>query len=199
MSKGVIRSNFGTISLVFALLVSLGLNTMFVQRVRSLESALRPQAGGIQKGDLFPAFPVETLAGEKQVVDLKTGETVVYVMSPSCIWCLKNYDNIVALAKATRGEHRFIGLSLGSDGGIAPLQARLATQPLPFEVFHLPPESDTLVEAAGLIATPQLAVVVDGRVSRVWYGALMNDSLREVEDFFGVSLPGLRDNTEVPN
>jgi hypothetical protein len=92
------------------------------------------------------------------------------------------------LAAAANRTTRFIGLSLSADH-LDDYEARYAPS---FPVYVL--EAKQMIERLKLYATPQLIVVgPDGVVRRDWSGALNGARKAEVEQFFGVLLPGLTD------
>lgn len=116
--------------------------------------------------------------------------TIVYVFSTSCEWCRRDRPNVLALALSVKDDYRIIGITLEADD-VARDRA-LAAEPFPGVVFKvmvgdLPPET-----AAKFRATPQLIVLRKDRVvERAWVGALMDERRKDVESFFGVSLPGM--------
>jgi hypothetical protein len=112
--------------------------------------------------------------------------TIVYVFSPQCGWCERNWPGVRALAEQVRGPYRVVALSLASRG----LAAQSEGLGLSFPVYSDPsPESQS---AYRMGATPQTLVVsAGGRVERVWVGAYAGRVKAEVERFFDVTLPAL--------
>lgn len=112
--------------------------------------------------------------------------TVLYVLSPSCIWCRRNQANIDKIAETKANDFRFIGLSLGEEG----LKEYAEQYGLKFPVYAgLTKET---VQSLGLGGTPQTIVVSsEGNVLKVWSGAYLENMQPEVEAFFGIQLPGL--------
>jgi hypothetical protein len=134
-------------------------------------------------------IPAVGLDGHKQEIVLDGGHwTVLYVMAPGCSWCARNLDNIRALASHAADTYRFIGIS----NTAKQLDHYLASTPLPFPVEII--DLEHAPEGLNTSTTPQMALVrPDGRVAKVWIGALGGSGQAEVEQFFHVRLPGWRD------
>ena len=98
-----------------------------------------------------------------------------------------------ALANSKSSEYRFVGLSLTSTG----LEEYVRDGKAPFPVYANAPPS--VLAVLNPMATPQLLVVSQtGKVLKHWRGALQSGTKTDVESYFGVSLPGLR-NASVPS
>ena len=174
---------------------SLGVHALELRRIRALSASvetLSPRSGVPEIGSILPAIRARDLAG--QSVQLSYGRdqppTVVYVFSPSCVWCKRNLANIESLVSRTRGHYRFIGVSLSRSG--------LTTSPaaFPFPIFT--DISSETSAAYGLGATPQTIVLTnEGRVLKAWSGAFSGQTQADVERFFKVRLPGLLDLGQV--
>src|ERR1044071_2194113 len=108
-------------------------------------------------------------------------------MAPGCSWCARNLDNIQTLSARTSNRFRFVGLSNTSKDLKRYLDSVHFQFPVEVvDVEHSPDGLNTL-------STPQMAVVApDGRVAKVWVGALAGSSQEEVERYFNVRLPGWR-------
>lgn len=132
------------------------------------------------------------IAGEDVPVDF-VGDVpcVVYVLSPVCVWCDRNHDNIVALAEGASNRFRFVGISEHSEL----LEDYLSRLPLPFDVLAL---DFSEFEDLDLLATPQTVLVgTDGIVVYTWLGVMYGRELAYAERVFNVRLPGLRDPGEL--
>jgi len=136
------------------------------------------------------APPIDTvrLNGDSVTVAVAEKPLLLYVMSPTCGWCLRNTANIQTIAKASGSKYRLVGLSLIRNG----LDDYLRDHPIPFEVFVFKNAQDPKLASYGFGATPTMYVVsLDGKIERAWGGALQGGSLRDAEAFFGFTLPGL--------
>jgi hypothetical protein len=156
----------------------------------------RRPLGGIQLGAEFPDLVGVSLEGSAVSLNLKRDKpTVLYVMSPTCGWCRRNYPNVVALAKKAMGDYYFVGVS--TTGTIAELRAHLKELPLPFEVFLL--DREKLGQLVYFRATPTTLVLSpQGLVAKAWIGAYQDSSENEVNKYFALSLPGLAPTTATP-
>lgn len=110
--------------------------------------------------------------------------TVLYVFSPGCGWCERNEKSLQRLARALRGKFRFFAISLDREGLL--------------DWIHLQrPEYDIVTDlpyraflAYRFTSTPMTVVISPGgTVDRAWLGAYRSETVREIEKYFGVSLP----------
>ena len=112
--------------------------------------------------------------------------TVIYVLSPNCIWCQRNLANIQHLSSEKGAEYRFVGLSLTEDGWDQHVRDANYSG---IEVYVADRAS---VDELRLGITPQTLVLDrDGTVVRNWLGAFSDDTGADVASYFGVDLPGL--------
>jgi len=147
----------------------------------------------IKLGDRFPVVAAETLAGNQVRLGWasNTGQTVIYVFSPTCIWCARNLANIQALALNRGSRFRFIGVSLTKTG----LHEYLAKNNLPFPIYSI--DAKTAKETK-LTGTPEMIVVSrEGKVERDISGAFTGPTQKEVEAAFDIHLPGLLQKSEL--
>ena len=149
----------------------------------------KPQpAASLAPGTMVQPITVTSLSGTREIVDYKKYDkpTVIYVISPSCVWCKRNTQNINALASRKAEAFHFVGVSLSEPG----LAEYLNSHGLDFPTYQqLAPESRQML---GLGATPQTIVISrDGRVLKNWIGAFNSELQPEIEEFFGIQLPGL--------
>lgn len=170
------------------LVISVALNVALARRNKDLSTALLSVKAEqpLPIGASLPPIEAFDLAHKLQVLkyDAVTSPTVFYVFSPQCGWCAKNASNLHILSESIRGRYRLIGLSLSSAG----LDEYVAQQGMDFPIYtNLSPQS---VAAYHLGGTPTTIVVsAEGKLLREWKGAYMGDSKREIEEYFGVSLP----------
>jgi hypothetical protein len=175
----------GSLLLLAVLTCSLSLNVVLGLKLRAIEPiVVRP--AGIQAGDDLPAFPGLSLDGSATAVTFGR-PTLLYLFSPLCEWCQKEYANLVAISQAASPRFDVVGVARTERS----LKEYLVDHPFPGRVVIA--ARDTMPEAIqrdfGL--TPQLVVVAaGGEVQRAWSGALFGATVQEVELFFGVTLPG---------
>jgi hypothetical protein len=173
------------------LAVSAITNILLVLKVKELRvtiSALKMEQGTVL-GMQLPPLTAEDLSGQSVTVRFDESErpTLLYVFTPACGWCKRNEDNLRSLASQTSERLTIIGVSLSHDG-----LAEYVGQRFP-PVRVIKPDARTIT-AYKLSGTPTTILVSSqGVVLRVWKGAY-NDSLqRELEEYFHIKLPGLRE------
>jgi hypothetical protein len=178
------------IILLLLLAISLSLNVFLGWRVRSLNDVKRRGSPNptLREGEIVPPISVMSLDDKQEIIDYKRtdGVTILYIISPECVWCDRNLENINALAKLNGKSYRFIGLSLVDDG----LKDYLAAHKFNFPIYAK--LSRDSVDALRLGSTPQTIVISpEGRIVKNWVGAYGKDLRPEVESYFKVTLPGI--------
>ena len=179
-------------SVAVALAVSVGLNVLLPHRVRSLnhEQSARFADRLLKIGAVVPPIAAKRLDGQQEMISYygAKGPTVLYIFTPPCTWCARNWDNLKALLDKMDTQYRFIGLSLSDEG----LTEYVAKNGLRLPVYSgLSPETEKTYK---LGSTPQTLVVSpDGKVLQDWVGAYVGEQKSQVEAFFHVTLPGLRE------
>lgn len=174
---------------------SVAVNVMQSRRIAALEGAIRALKSerSLRPGIAMPALTAFNLKGQLEVIPMAGREkpTIVYVFAPECKWCSRNASNVGALYRAVAGRYEMIGVSLSS-GNDRNLTTSMAVNGIEFPVYVRPIPS--LIDAYGLGGTPQTIVVSpQGTVVKTWIGAYDGRVAREVEAFFGLQLPGLKD------
>jgi len=163
------------------LLISVGLNLVLVNRLTSARPP-GPRSVGIK----MPRLVASDLTGAARslIFEQSTRPTLLYVYSPTCPWCAKNSENFRTLVAGVNGKVNVIALSL-SDTAPAGLD-------FAFPVYWHPAAASK--KAYSLGQTPDTIVIgTDGRVAKRWVGAWSGPAKKDVEHYFGVSLPGLLD------
>jgi len=178
------------------LLASVLLNVVLARKVQSFRQFQSTKASDrlLKVGTTVPPIAARRLDGQPGVISYQGAEqsTVLYIFTPPCSWCARNVDNLKTLLDRERGQYRFIGLSL-SDQALAEYVSKNDLK-LPVYV-GLSPET---LKAYKLGSTPQTIVISpEGKVLEDWAGAYVGDQKSQVEAFFHVSLPGIRELPEV--
>lgn len=161
-------------------------------RVGPATAEARQEAPIPTVGTPMPALEVRDLKGEKVSLSYASDArpTVIYVFTPECTWCARNLNNLKAVLAASQQSYRIVGLSL--DPNVA---SYLKESGLDFPVYTNPTRE--MVAAYGLGSTPSTVVVSpDGRLMKFWRGAYASSNKKEVENFFHITLPGLKTATE---
>lgn len=184
------RLHLSKVLLTLLLAFSVVLNVLLARKVRQLTAGQNSRVAELplKVGTVVPGFQAVDLEGQTQFVayDERGGKlTVLYVFTPPCHWCERNVDNLKELVARKGDGYRFIGISLAQDG----LSDYVSRNGLPVYT-NLSGETKKAYKLGG---TPQTIVVsAEGQVLKDWVGAYTGIQQKQVEQYFGVSLPGLR-------
>lgn len=176
--------------LMCALGVSAVLNAVQAWRIEAASSRIATEIAKNQlvEGALVPSFQsLDPRRGVVTVVDDRPPRPIVlYWMNDACVWCKRNEHNFRFLARALQNTHDVVAISSTSDG----LEDLLARANPPYRLVPPPPPD---IQRAYRWGSTPMTIVIDRkrRVTRIWYGAYSGRQQSEVEDFFGVTLPGL--------
>jgi peroxiredoxin len=144
----------------------------------------------VKVGTILPPIMAKRLDGQQDVISYQgtSQPTVLYVFTPPCLWCARNMESFKALLEREKAQYRFIGISLSEQG----LAENVAKNDLKLPVYSsVSPET---LKTYKLGSTPQTIVISrTGKVLQNWAGAYVGEQKSQVEGFFHVSLPGLRD------
>jgi peroxiredoxin len=179
------------ISTYVILAASVTLNVLLAYRLSQFNrrfDAVRVEP--LKSGTTVPPPRVQDLQGESRALNYAevSAPTVLYILTPSCSWCARNMDNFKQLVTQRGTEYRFIAVSLSKED----LPEYITSHKLTIPVYVTP--SIEMQKAYRLGGTPQTIVVSrEGRVVKDWEGAYVGEQKTEVEAFFHVSLPGLRE------
>lgn len=168
------------------LTASLGLNVYLGWKIKTMPGVAQ-NTPKLSQGAKVTPVPATGLDGKPFTIsyDGTDKPTVLYVITPSCIWCRRNQPNIEKIVDAKKNDFQFIGISLAETG----LKEYVDEQHLKFPVYT--GLSAETVRSLGLGSTPQTIIVSpEGKVMKVWTGAYMENLRPEVEAFFGLQLPG---------
>ena len=168
---------------------SVALNVVLAHNLRRFTHPIG-SVESLQVGAIVPPFHATDLRGQTQTVtyDRVFNPTVLYVFTPPCSWCARNMDNFKTLIEKDSTHYRVIGISLSEEG----LADYVANYELTVPVYS--GLSLATKKAYKFSGTPQTIVVSpEGRVVQNWMGAYVGKQQKEIESFFHVTLPGLRD------
>jgi hypothetical protein len=185
------------ITTVLLLIVACGVDILLAAKVKRLNATIEHlrREDQLLEGAKVPPIIGKALSGEETTIRFSESSvpTILYIFSPTCGWCHKNERNVRAITANTNGRFRLIGLSLSRDG----LEEYLKKTELPMTVYTDIPFDVTSAYKLG--ATPETIVVSpEGKVLKIWRGAYEGGVLREVEAYFGLSLPGLSARMSFP-
>jgi hypothetical protein len=182
-------------AITLALVASVSINVLLARKVRSLDSARLAQLSEYQLkvGAKVPPINALRLGGQQETLSYRSADqpTVLYIFTPPCTWCARNIDNLETLLDEKSSQYRFIGLSLSENG----LAEYVVKNELKLPVYSgLSPET---LKAYKLGSTPQTIVISpEGKVLQDWAGAYVGEQKSQIEAFFHVALPGLREVTQ---
>jgi hypothetical protein len=180
----IVEGHLGTAFLVIVLAGSLALNVTLGWRLSEVRT--KPTLGDASIGiDALPDISAISASGQRVTLPMSGGRPkVIFVLSPHCRWCVRNYANLLAIADARRDEYQLLAVLQDTD--LNGLRTYLTAYPLPFEAFLLGPEPARHLTRA----TPSTLVVdAAGRVEAGWEGAFIGARAKEVQRFFNVALP----------
>ena len=177
--------------LLIVLFASVAINASQARKIRSLVDS--PISGRSRVGEVATPIIGVGRDGQPVSIDFIGGQaTVLYFFSPTCESCERNWDSVKALAHASEGKFRLIGITAKSDFATFAQQRGLD--------FELVGSISASAQAAfGLGGTPQTLVVSSqGRISHEWIGTFDGRRKQAIERFFEVELPGVRPATDTP-
>lgn len=178
-------------TITYGLLVaSCGLNILLGLRLGSLreDKGMLTSWALLRPGEVVPPIDARAFDGRLARIDPKEGPvpTILYVWDPDCGWCVRNQANVVALARQTRGCYRLVSISLSRQ---APVDSSWLEE-FAGLVYHAPTEATKRAYSLG--GVPQTIVISQaGTVEKLWRGAYVEEVRREVENYFGIRLPGI--------
>jgi len=179
------------ISSLALLVLSSFVNILLAAKTRQLRgviTALKSEAG-VRVGAHVPPILGKDLRGATSAIRFEEADrpTLLYIFTPACGWCQRNEDNFNSLLTQNTGQFRAIGLSLSREGLDDYLKTRLQGVPVYSNL-----EAST-TDAYRFGGTPETILVAnDGTVIKVWKGAYTGETLQDIEKYFRIKLPGVR-------
>lgn len=160
------------------LALSLGTNVFLYRHQTSAARPIRP----LQVGQQVPEFTATSLHGD--VIRVRFDRPVLlYVFSPSCIWCERNLENAKRLAAHITGQYQFVAVALDSRN----LSEYVAKKQLAWTIVTDVPAQ--IRQTYRMLSTPQTIVIgTGGNVLHVWTGAFTGNTASEIERAFGVKM-----------
>jgi hypothetical protein len=171
------------VALTIVLSVGIG---CYVGKSQSPVKTVKPIAAVI--GATLSPISSKDLRGQTVIISFSSvpTPTVIYVLNPDCYWCARNKNNIETLAAKRKQDFHFIGLSLESPR----LDDYVESNDVEFPVYTIHSYDD--VHGLTLGSTPQTIVVAtDSKVVANWIGAYIGKDSQQIENYFGLRLPGL--------
>lgn len=176
------------------LFVSIALNLLLAENLRKLRNSLlylkaeMRALSDLKIDETVPSFEARDADGNPVTLSYSADKlpTIIYILSPNCLWCTRNLDNIKKLTSQTHERYRVIGISISKEN----LSEYISQNELPFPVYtDISPEILRIYQA---IATPRTLVISpEGKIQKNWFGAFSGNLQREVEEYFDLRLPGV--------
>ena len=178
------RSSLVSALTVGLLMLSVGVNVLQGKRIKAMVDAKASVASSV--GHQVVPLVGFSLEGVPVLRPVATDvPTLLYYFSPTCGWCERNWDNLRALDRGAQGRYRVVLVTRAR--GVAQYMKEHGLQ---LEVVE--GISEAVVEAYKFSGTPQTLVAsIEGTVSHDWRGAYTPRIERQIEELFGVLLPGI--------
>lgn len=182
--------------MVTLLLGSASINVLLALKVKSEQRKVEivKEENRLQIGRVVPNITGKSPEGvptEINFPDMKR-PTILYVFTPTCIWCKRNFNNMMVLHHGVEKQYAFIGVSLTQDG----IREYVAQHAIDYPVVGDIPEATKLIYRMG--GTPSTIVIsADRKVLKVWIGVYSGALKKEIEQYFKVQLPGLTEKDVV--
>ncbi len=166
---------------------SLTLNVYLGLKVRA--SPMIPQSlPSIALGARAPALYAETLAREKTIVNWTESSKpwILYIFSPSCVWCGRNFDNFDAIVQLKQSDFRIIALSTTSEH----IKEYVEKHPPAYPIYMNADASKSSIYLQTGTPTTYL-ISPEGVVLAMWRGAYVGDTKKAIEAKLNIKLPGV--------
>lgn len=193
-----------SVILTLLLIVSVALNAVLTLRLNGVIARLNRLTAqptkryALKSGMIVPAFTAKANDGQDVTVSYNESQkpTILYFLSTSCSWCEYNIMNLKKLGEVVGDRYRVLVmsiLSLPATPSASDLQSyrdRIAKyNDLKFTIYDAPSQ---VKDEYLLIEVPATVVVSPkGEVLKVWFGPYRGNIRREIEEYFGIKLPGI--------
>lgn len=182
--------------MVALLLGSASINILLALKIKSEQRKVEliKAENRLQTGRSVPDIIGKSPEGVSTEIDFPDMKrpTILYVFTPTCIWCKRNFNNMMVLRHGVGNRYAFIGISLTQDG----VREYVARHAIDYPVVSDISEATKIVYKMG--GTPSTIVVsADRKVLQVWTGAYSGPLKREIEQYFKIELPGLSEKNAV--
>jgi len=170
------------------IVVSLVLNVALARRIQILNGriAFIIDANALKVG--APVNPIELIdmKGERTrlTYDALGVPTLIYVMSPGCVWCESNNINMNALVGQAGARYRMFVVSLVKEGADEYRSKHGVSAP----IWLLPPEAQRALAVGGTPTT--VLISPKGMLLAKWVGAFRKRDIDDIEKQLNVTLPG---------
>lgn len=171
------------------LILSIALNLALARRIRLLEGAINVTKSRNQLAVGRQMRPVDVLREDGALDRINYNDaavpTLLYIMSPTCVFCQYNLPNLKALLDQAKGKYRVVILSVVRDG----LEEYRETYGIEAPISTIAPQSQFDLQISGTPGT--IFISRGGALIALWRGAFNSDQKDEIERLLAVDLPGI--------
>lgn len=136
-------------------------------------------------GEKVPPLTLRTPAKKKVLLDWSADSksTIVYVFTPTCVWCKRNLEAMRTVANSASAYH-FIAVSLVEDGVEDYIKANHLSMPV-----YIAADKASRTKL-GVHGTPTTLIISPkGVISQAWPGVYHGKIAEQVENTFKIKLP----------
>jgi peroxiredoxin len=181
MRKRVIELSLGA-----TLMLSLVVNVLLTKELKAARTIISGLTH-LMPGDAAPEVKARLAGGGP--TSLKWGDsklTILYYFDPGCSWCKRNAAAFSGLVQQVRGRARVVSYTPTLKGLE---QFKLSTH---HEADIITDDRQDIRSILKLGGTPQtLLVDSKGHVVKNWSGAYVELNKRDIETYFGITIPDL--------
>ena len=166
------------------------MNLLLVLKVRSEQKFIveLKQQNRLQVDQAVPNIAGKTIDGKPIEINFAASHkpTILYVFTPTCGWCKRNFENMTTLRHGVENRYVFVGISLTDKDLADYVKAHNIDYPV---VTGISEGTRTVYKLGGTPAT--IVVSPENKVLKTWTGAYNALLQAEISNYFNVKLPGL--------
>lgn len=173
-----------------ALALSAILNLLLIIKVKNEQRLIADikQQNRLQSGQKVPDIAGKTVEGDATEVNFSASNkpTILYVFTPACVWCKRNFENVAALHRNIADRYNFVGVSLTDKDLASYVKAHSIEYPV---VTGLSDGTKAIYRMGGTPTT--IVVSPENKVLKAWTGVYNGTQEAEISSYFHVKMPGL--------
>lgn len=166
------------------------MNVLLILKVRSEQKFIveLKQQNRLQVGQEVPNIAGKTIDDKPIEVNFAAAHkpTILYVFTPTCGWCQRNFENMTTLRHGVEDRYVFVGISLTDKDVAEYVKAHSIDYPV---VTGLSEVTRTAYKLGGTPST--IVISPENKVLKAWTGAYNAPLQTEISNYFNVKLPGL--------
>lgn len=173
-----------------ALALSAVMNALLILKVKSEQRLILniKEENRLHVGQEVPNIVGKTIDGKPIEVNFAPSHkpTILYVFTPTCAWCKRNFENMTALRHSVDDRYAFVGISLTDKGLAEYVRDHGIDYPV---VTDLSEVTKTVYRLGGTPTT--IVISPENKVLKAWTGAYNAPLQAEISSYFNIKLPGL--------